>query len=65
MGGPYLLLAELDASNQRVVVAFGYVYAPSKEKRNYLQQVEAMIYSLKMNQQDKNDKINSQVKMGN
>ena len=65
MGGPYISLAELDASNQRVVVAFGYVYAPSKDKRNLLQQVEAMIYSMKFNNQDKNDKINSQVKMGN
>jgi len=65
MGGPYISLAELDASNQRVVVAFGYVYAPSKDKRNFLQQVEAMIYSMKFNQQDKNNKINNEVKMGN
>jgi len=65
MGGPYISLAELDASNQRVVVAFGFVYAPSKDKRNLLQQVEAMVYTLKLNKQDKNDKINSQVKMGN
>ena len=65
MGGPYILLAELDASNQRVVVVFGYVFAPSKDKRNLLQQVEAMIYSLKMNKQAENDKINSQIKMGN
>ncbi len=65
MGGPYIALAELDASNQRVVVVFGYVFAPSKDKRNFLQQVEAMIYSLKMNNQAENDKINSQIKMGN
>ena len=65
MGGPYVSLAELDASNQRVVVAFGYVYAPSKDKRNLLQQVEAMIYSMKFNNQAENDKINSQIKMGN
>lgn len=65
MGGPYIALAELDASNQRVVVAFGYVYAPSKDKRNLLRQVEAMIYSLKLNNQAENDKINSEVKMGN
>jgi len=65
MGGPYVALAELDASNQRIIVAYGYVYAPSKDKRNFLRQVEAMIYSLKMNDQKKNDKINSQVKMGN
>lgn len=65
MGGPYISLDELDAANQRVVSAFGYVYAPSKDKRNYLQQVEAMIYSLKMNKQAENDKINSQINMGN
>ncbi len=65
MGGPYITLAELDASNQRVVVAMGYVYAPSKDKRNFLRQVEAMIYSLKMNDQAKNDKISSQIRMGN
>jgi hypothetical protein len=65
MGGPYVTLAELDASNQRVVIALGYVYAPSKNKRNFLRQVEAMIYSLKMNNQAKNDKIQSQVRMGN
>ena len=65
MGGPYISLAELDATNQRVVAAFGYVYAPSKDKRNLLRQVEAMIYSLKMNDQAKNDKINSEIKMGN
>lgn len=65
MGGPYISLAALDAANQRVVNAFGYVYAPSKNKRNFLRQVEAMIYSLKFNNQKENDKINSQIKMGN
>ncbi len=65
MGGPYIALAELDASNQRVVVTYGYVYAPSKNKRNLLRQVEAMVYTLKLNNQPENNKINSQVKMGN
>jgi hypothetical protein len=65
MGGPYVSLAELDASEQRVVVAFGYVYAPSKKKRNLLNQVQAMLYTMKFNNQEENDKINSQVKMGN
>lgn len=60
MGGPYISLAELDAANQRVVVTFGYVYAPSKDKRNLLRQVEAMIYSLKLNNQAENDKLNQQ-----
>lgn len=65
MGGPYVALSELDAKNQRVIAAFGYVYAPSKDKRNFVRQVEAMIYSLKQNNQAENDKMNSQIKMGN
>lgn len=60
MGGPYVALSELDAANQRIITAFAYVYAPSKDKRNYLRQVEAMIYSLKLNNQKDNDKLNKQ-----
>lgn len=61
MGGPYISLAELDVAKQRVIVAFGYVYAPNKDKRNYLRQMEAMIYSLKLNNQEENDKLNMEV----
>ncbi|MGM0620127.1 MAG: DUF4837 family protein [Bacteroidota bacterium] len=60
MGGPYISLAELDAANQRVIVAFGYVYAPNKDKRNYLRQIEAMIYSLKLENQNDNNQLNEQ-----
>ncbi|MDX8337572.1 DUF4837 family protein [Draconibacterium sp. IB214405] len=60
MGGPYVALSELDVSNQRVINAFGFVYAPSKDKRNLIRQVEAMIYSLKQNNQADNDKLNQQ-----
>uniref|UniRef100_UPI0032173307 DUF4837 family protein n=1 Tax=uncultured Draconibacterium sp. TaxID=1573823 RepID=UPI0032173307 len=60
MGGPYIALSELDVANQRVIAAYAYVYAPSKNKRNYLRQVEAMIYSLKLNNQEDNDKLNKQ-----
>jgi hypothetical protein len=63
MGGPYVSLAELDLENQRVIVAFGYVYAPSKDKRNLLRQLEAMIYSLKLNNQPNNDKLNTQMQI--
>jgi hypothetical protein len=61
MGGPYISLAQLDIENQRVIVAYGYVYAPSKDKRNLLRQVEAMIYTLSLNNQENNNKLNSQV----
>lgn len=63
MGGPYISLAELDMANQRVIVAFGYLYAPNKDKRDYLRQVEAMIYSLKLNNQAENDKISDKIDM--
>ena len=56
MGGPYISLATLDEENQRVIVAFGYVYAPSKEKRNFLRQVQAMVYSLKIQHEEKQEK---------
>jgi hypothetical protein len=65
MGGPYILVAELDAASQRVVVADGFVYAPSKNQRNLLRQVEAMIFSMEFTDQEENNKINSQIKMGN
>jgi hypothetical protein len=65
MGGPYVSLAVLDAANNRVVVAEGFVYAPRYDKRNYLRQVEAIVYSLILPDQAKNDKINSQINMGN
>jgi len=65
MGGPFVMLAELDVSRQRMVVADGYVYAPTKDKRNLIRQVEAMVYSLAFKDQEKNDKINSQINMGN
>lgn len=57
MGGPYISLAVLDEERQRVVVAYGYVYAPSKDKRNFLRQVQAMIYSLKID----NEKVNQEL----
>lgn len=60
MGGPYVSLSVLDLANQRVINAYGFVYAPSKEKRNLLRQVEAMIYSMKLNNQADNDKLNKQ-----
>jgi len=65
MGGPYISIVALDASNKRVVTVDGYVYAPRFNKRNYLRQVEGIIYTLKFPDQSKNDKINSEIKSGN
>jgi len=65
MGGPYINLSVLDASKSRIIVLDGFVYAPKFKKRNYLRQMEAIIYSLKLPDQAANDKINSQINMGN
>jgi len=65
MGGPFVSLAVLDASRRRIVTVEGNVYAPKNDKRNYLRQVEAMIYSLEFPGQKINDKINKQLESGN
>ena len=65
MGGPFINLSVLDAANNRIITLDGFVYAPKFDKRNYLRQVEAMMYSMILPDQQKNDKINSQIKMGN
>lgn len=65
MGGPFVSLAVLDASRRRIVTVEGHVYAPKNDKRNYLRQVEAMIYSLEFPGQKINDKINKQLEIGN
>ena len=65
MGGPYIGVTALDAGNNRIVTVEGAVYAPRYDKRNYLRQVEAMVYSLEFPHQAKNDKINSEIKSGN
>ena len=48
MGGPFVSHARLDEANQRVIVVEGFVYAPEKDKRNIIRQVEASLYTLKL-----------------
>ncbi len=45
MGGPFVLHAFLNRDNTEVIVTEAFVYAPKYEKRNYLKQVESIIYS--------------------
>jgi hypothetical protein len=47
-GGPFLSMTTYDEKRKRIVVVEGYVYAPNFHKREYLREVEAMIYSLKL-----------------
>ncbi len=46
MGGPFVSITTLDEKNNRVITVEGYVYAPKEEKRNYLRQVESILFSL-------------------
>lgn len=45
MGGPYVLHAFYDREGKNVIVLHAFVYAPKYDKRNYLRQVESIIYS--------------------
>lgn len=65
MGGPYISLSVLDASRRRVVTVEGNVYAPKDNKRNYLRQVAAMVYTLEFPSQKINNKITNQLQSGN
>lgn len=45
MGGPFISDAFLSTDGKDVIVIEGFVYAPKYDKRDYLRQVEAIIYS--------------------
>jgi len=44
MGGPFVNYTIVDAPRQRVIVMDGYVYYPNKSKRNYIRQLESIIW---------------------
>ncbi len=64
MGGPFVSISTLDAARQRVVTVEGFIYSPKYNKREYLRQVEAMVYSLRFPDQKYNDKINQMYEIG-
>lgn len=47
-GGPFLSMSTYDKKRKRIVTVEGYVHAPNFHKREYLREVEAMIYSLEL-----------------
>ncbi len=53
MGGPWIMHAHLDKSKQRVIVVYGYVYAPEERKRDKIRQMEAVLYSYKKIEENK------------
>jgi len=48
MGGPYLNYAIIDNKNKKIIVAEGFVYAPSLDKRNYMIQLEAILKTIRI-----------------
>lgn len=48
MAGPYINYAIEDKINNRWIIAEGFAYAPSVEKRNYIFELEAIIKSIKI-----------------
>jgi hypothetical protein len=48
MGGPFISLTLYDKPRNRIVTVEGYLYAPKYDKRNYLRELEAILYSVKI-----------------
>lgn len=45
MGGPYNTYAFLNPESDRVIYLHGFVFAPGKDKRNYVRQIDAILKS--------------------
>lgn len=56
MGGPFVNITQLDEKRNRIVTVEGFVYAPGNDKRDLLQQVEAIIYTLDFTDNQKEQK---------
>lgn len=50
MGGPFVSHAYLDKTNQRVVVAETFIYAPNTKKANLIRRAEASLYTFRFNE---------------
>jgi hypothetical protein len=48
MGGPFINITFVDEAKGRLIILDGFVYAPKFDKRDYLRQVEALMYSIKV-----------------
>lgn len=48
MGGPFVSLTKLDEARNELITVEGFVYAPQFEKREYLRELEAIVFSMEM-----------------
>ena len=49
MGGPFVSQAFYSQDGQEIIVLDGFVYAPKYDKRNYMREVESILYSFEWN----------------
>ena len=56
MGGPFVSHAFYSPDGQEVIVLQAFVYAPKYDKRQYLRQVESIIYSYEWAESGKDEK---------
>lgn len=47
MGGPFISHSIVDIERNRIITVDGYVFSPKYDNRNYLRQIEAILYTLK------------------
>lgn len=47
MGGPFVAYVYTDMANNRMVIAEGFIFAPQKDKRAYIRELEASLQTLK------------------
>ena len=53
MGGPFINYTIVDAPRQRIIVFDGYIYYPNKSKRNYIRQLESIIWGAEFTEPSK------------
>ncbi len=61
MGGPFVNITFVDEKNSRLINLDGFVYAPKFDKRNYLRQVEALMYSVEVYEEEKEEDEDNEI----
>lgn len=54
MGGPFVSYVQVDNANERLLVSEGFVFAPNKDKRAMIRQLEASLQTLVLAETDSN-----------
>jgi hypothetical protein len=52
MGGPFVSHTRVDEVNNRIITIEAFIYAPHKDKRNYMRELESLLFSVKLPKAD-------------